>query len=241
MALWKSDDKESSKPSWLTEDQKRVCFRTVRGWEIPLVGCGYTGTTANPFDKSYVTSSASVVVPTELLVAIPLDPSPTGVTQTNYANRGQTAGVPGATATDTTNNPNYAPYITTPAQSEVIRVPFGTTAYLPVIGADCNTTEFGTSFVYSLTGPAVAFTNMLLITSITAGTTAAIGSSFYQPAGVTSATYLYGGWGGVTYGAAVLRLNSGLTTGTHGMTASIYDGRTPGGLTGTSFFQIRVY
>ena len=241
MALWKSDDRESSKPSWLTEEQKRVCFRTPRGWEIPLAGCGYTGTTANPFNQAYVTSSATVVVPTELLVAMPLDPSPTGVTQTNYANRGQTAGVPGAGTTDATNNPNYTPYITTPFQSEVIRIPFGTTAYLPVIASDCNTTEFGMGFSYSLTGPSGAFTNMLLITSITAGTTAAIGGSFYQPAGVTNATYLYGGWGGITLGAAVLRVNAGLTTGTHGMTASVFDGRATGGLTGTSFFQIRVY
>ena len=240
MALWNSNDRESSKPSWLTEEQKRVCFRTVRGWEIPLVGAGVTGSTANPFNQAYVTSSGVAVVPTELLVAMPLDPSPTGVTQTYFANRGQTQGVPGATATETSGNPNYAPYLTIPFGGDQYRVSFGVTAYIPVIASDCNTTEFGTRFAFSTTGATSVWNNTLLITSITAGTTAAIGSSFYQPAGVTTASFPFGGWGGVTYGSAVLRINAGLTTGTHGLTASVFDSRTPGGLTGTASFTIRV-
>ena len=120
------------------------------------------------------------------------------------------------------------------------RVSFGVTAYIPFIASDCNTTEFGTSFSFSLTGATTGFSNSLLITSITAGTTAAIGSSFYQPAGVTTTSFPFGGWGGVTYGSAVLRINAGLTSGTHGFTASVFDGRTVGGLTGTAAFTVRV-
>ena len=241
MSSWNSNDKESSKPAWLTEEQKRVCFRTVRGWEIPLVGCGATGSTSNPFNQAYVTNSATHVVPTELLVAMPLDPSPTGVTQTNYTNRGMTQGIPGSTTGSITGNFNYAPYFTIPAQGDYIRVPFGSTAYIPVIVADANTTEFGTQFSLSLTGATVAFNQMLYISSITAGTTAALGAAFYWPAGYTSSTYQFGGWGGVTLGAGVLQLNSGLTTGTHGMTFSAFDNRSGVGLTGTAFFQVRVY
>jgi hypothetical protein len=240
MSSWNSNDRESSKPSWLTEEQKRVCFRTVRGWEIPLVGVGVTGTTANPFNKAYVTNSATNVVPTELLVAMPLDPSPTGVPQTNYTNRGITQGIPNSTTGNATGNFNYAPYFTIPVQGDYFRVSFGTTSFIPVIVSDANTTEFGTQFSMSLTGPTTAFNQMQFISSITAGTTAAIGPAFYWPSGYTSSVYPFGGWGGITLGAGVLRLNAGLTTGTHGMTFSAFDGRSGVGLTGTAFFQIRV-
>lgn len=238
MALWKSNDNESSKPSWLNEEQKRVCFRTVRGWEIPLGGIGSTGTTSNPFNQAYVTSSSSHVVQTELLVAMALKPSYTGQAQTNFANRGQTQGAVGATSGDATNNFNYAPYFTSPVNGATVRVPFGATAYLPVIAADCNTTDFGTAFTYSTTGATSVWDNTLLITSITSGVTASLGGAFTFPAGVTNATYTLGGWGGVTHGAAVLRINAGLTTGTHGLTGTVLDAR---GVTGTTNFNVIVY
>lgn len=43
MPSWKNDDKLSSVPSWLTEEDKRRCVRTNRGWEMPLRGDGSTG------------------------------------------------------------------------------------------------------------------------------------------------------------------------------------------------------
>ena len=43
MPSWKNDDKLSSVPSWLTEEDKRRCVRTNRGWELPLRGDGRTG------------------------------------------------------------------------------------------------------------------------------------------------------------------------------------------------------
>ena len=43
MPSWKNDDKLSSAPSWLTEEDKRRCVRTNRGWELPLRGDGRTG------------------------------------------------------------------------------------------------------------------------------------------------------------------------------------------------------
>ena len=43
MPSWKNDDKLSSVPSWLTEEDKRRCVRTNRGWELPLHGDGRTG------------------------------------------------------------------------------------------------------------------------------------------------------------------------------------------------------
>jgi len=240
MPLWNSDDRENSKPEWLTEEQKRVCFRTNRGWEIPLVGCGYTGSTANYFaGKEYVTNSSSFVVPTELLVCMPLDPSSTGVAQANYTSRGLSATVPGATSGDNIFNKNYAPYFTTPFSGDLLRVPFGITSYIPMIVADSNPTEFGNQFTITFTFNPTA-SNISILSNMTSGLTTTIGAQFLQPTGLTSSTYLFGGWGGVTFGAAVLRVSSSLTSGTYGCTGEVWDNRAGSPLTGYVPFTVRV-
>lgn len=238
MPLWNSNDRESSKPSWLTEEQKRVCFRTVRGWEIPLVGCGYTGSTANPYNQAYVTNSQTFVVPTELLVCLPLDNSATGVTQTDYTDRGLSASVPGATQTDSVNNKNYPPYFTAPHSGAYYRVPFGTTSYIPVIASDVNTTEsLQLSFTFGVNPTA---SHLTLIKNLTSGATASVGAQFAFQTGITNSTYPNGGWGGVTFGAAILQISATLTSGTYGVTCNVYDNRVGNPLTGSVPFTIRV-
>jgi hypothetical protein len=160
MAFYGNNDNESSKPNWLTEEQKRHCIRTIRGWEIPLAGFsptggvnlnGATGGTGN----HYLLRSASYIGPTELLVAMPLDPSPTGATQTNYAGwsvdgvgrgashdqyRGGTAGQ---------DLPNNTPYFTMPASGSTISYTRGITAYIPLIAADANLTDLPNNMVFN--------------------------------------------------------------------------------------------
>ena len=74
MAFWNNNNREESKPHWLTKLQKRLCVRTPRGWEIPRMGTrfafGLTGQTP---------------VLTEVVVALPNDPSSAGVISPNYA------------------------------------------------------------------------------------------------------------------------------------------------------------
>jgi len=239
MALWNKNDQESSKPNWLTEEQKRVCVRTPRGWEIPLVGCGVSGSTANPFNQAYVTSSADAVVPMELLVCLPLDPDTTGATNSNYTSRGLTGIVPGATAGDAVNNRNFAPYFTVPADGINLYHTKGTTAYYPVIVSDVNPTEYGSL----LTSTAITFGfnptagHVLLIKSITGSATGAWGGGYNWPAGNTTTTYPYGGLGGITLGAAMLQIGASLTGGTYGATAYCWDTRS---LTGITRFNIVV-
>ena len=76
MAYWNSTDREESKPTWLNKIEKRLCVRTVRGWEKPLEGSHFA-----------VGTSASAPVFMELLVAIPYDPSITGSVNSAYAYR----------------------------------------------------------------------------------------------------------------------------------------------------------
>lgn len=115
MALWKNNDREESKPTWLNKIEKRLCTRTVRGWEMPLMGSffGY-GATGYNVDSGIVNKG---VIYTELLVTIPNDPSITGVTSSSFAERGSgglahTLGGQGLTVGS--DLPNYAPYFTCP-------------------------------------------------------------------------------------------------------------------------------
>jgi hypothetical protein len=107
MALWNNTDREESKPTWLNASQKVRCIRTVAGWELPQDGVslggqlmGVPGATSLTFATAY----------TELLVAMPIDPSVTGVTSSLYANRISATG--GLSAANDT--PNYIPYFTCP-------------------------------------------------------------------------------------------------------------------------------
>lgn len=107
MALWNNTDREESKPTWLNPAQKINCVRTVRGWELPLDGTSLGGQLAGLDGYTGVTAFTPHM---ELLVCLPLDPSTTGVTNTNYADR---ATVTGGTAS-TNDLPNYAPYFSCP-------------------------------------------------------------------------------------------------------------------------------
>lgn len=107
MALWNNTDREESKPTWLNPAQKINCVRTVRGWELPLDGTSLGGQLAGLDQYSGVTAFTPHM---ELLVCLPLDPSTTGVTNTNYASR---VTVTGGTAS-TNDLPNYAPYFSCP-------------------------------------------------------------------------------------------------------------------------------
>ena len=80
MSHWNNNDREESKPSWLNKIQKRLCTRTVRGWELPLEGSFFayaaTGTSnSSPSNLNYYTAGVAL---TELIVTIPNDPGSSG-------------------------------------------------------------------------------------------------------------------------------------------------------------------
>ena len=104
MAIWNKFDREESKPTWLNAAQKINCVRTIRGWELPLDGTSLGGQLEG---KLGTTASVPFM---ELLVAMPLDPSITGVTDSYFADRSITEGG----ATFGTDVPNYRPYFTCP-------------------------------------------------------------------------------------------------------------------------------
>jgi hypothetical protein len=308
MALWNNKDTEGSKPSWLTEEQKRQCFRTIRGWEIPLAGQGFTNTAENIFGATSVDDtttaflyrSGNFVGMTELLVAMPMDASSTGVTNDNLAGypnnekRGEVSafnGTAGATGTygltQSGDSPNYKPYFTAPASGitntapgTVVYATRGITSYIPVIASDANYTDLPKFFVFSLTTSsgtqsltgvslvtsftAAAFSSLYNVMGATPGTTPLTGTTlatrqnlvFNQPTAVvgmtapaaywdvsTAAAYIvnrYGGWGGITQGAAILQVGSSAVTGNYGLRLQVFDGRTPtgSGATGTVDFTL---
>jgi hypothetical protein len=310
MPLWNNNDSENSKPSWLTETQKRMCIRTIRGWEIPLGGQGFTntaetvfGTTANgTTGVPYLYRAPNFVGMTELLVAMPMDPSSAGVTNDNMAGlpaserRGEvsafngTAGAVGIYGTTSGGDtPNYKPYFTAPASGitntapgTVIYATKGITSYIPVIAADANYTDTPAKYVFSL-GTAAAssgltglsltfgvgfttgtFTHLYNTIQATSGTNALTGSTLTtrqslvinQPTNVkgitaagaywdpsTATSYVvnrYGGWGGITQGAAVLIVAPSAVTGNYSLRLSVFDGRASGGATGTVDFTLSI-
>jgi hypothetical protein len=100
MALWNNNDREESKPTWLNKIAKRLCTRTVRGWEMPLMGSffGYGETDAGDDKKG--------AIYTELLVTIP------GAASRGSGGLDHALGGQGLTVS--TDLPNYAPYFTCP-------------------------------------------------------------------------------------------------------------------------------
>lgn len=274
MALWGKNDAEGSKPSWLTEEQKRNCFRTIRGWEIPLAGVsvsadsiGANGLTVSPGNSIPVLfRNGNYIGETELLVAMPFDPGVTGVTSSNFAGyyaneaRGITTGKYGATSGN--DAPNFAPYFAAPVTGQSYSISRGTTSYIPVIVADANITDIPQKLInLSFTGGTAGVTALLLnATGFTSGTfnvagattawynqpttlTGPAATGFYDQATKAAIAYnQYGGWGGITSGAGVLRLavTAGATTGTYTYVLSVNDGRTVGGKTGSSTFTVTV-
>jgi len=310
MPLWNNKDSESSKPSWLTESQKRQCFRTIRGWEIPLAGQGFTNTAEDIFGLTsngttgipYLYRSPNFVGMTELLVAMPMDPSAAGVTNDYLAGlpaterRGEVSGMggtAGATGTYGTTSggdlPNYKPYFTAPASGitntapgTIIYATKGITSYIPVIASDANYTDVPRKFQFTL-GTAAAssgltglsltfgagfttgtFAHLYNVIQATSGTNALTGStlttrqtlvlnqptnvvgmtaagSYWDPSTATSyVVNRYGGWGGITQGAAVLVVGPSAVTGNYSLRLSVFDGRASGGATGTVDFTLSI-
>lgn len=84
MGVWNNNDREESKPNYLNKTEKRHIVRTVRGWELPLMGSQFAyGLTNGNYGSAVGLTNA--IVQTELLITLPNDPSITGVTASNYA------------------------------------------------------------------------------------------------------------------------------------------------------------
>ncbi len=247
MALWGVNDAEGSKPNWLTEEQKRNCFRTVRGWEIPLTGFGLTG---SPTASPYYNRSGQYVGPTELLVAITV----TGTGAPNYTNRGTTSVYE---ATPTADVPQYNVYFTTPLTGQALTASSGVTAYIPMIAVGCNLTLTPENLVFSITGtthaPSGNTGNISLWQGATLSNTTYLSSAFYNQSTTLTGPYAtnyfnaatvssqtlnrYGGWGGLTGGAAALLIRSTCPVGTYGLTANVTG---PSGQTGQIKFTVQV-
>jgi hypothetical protein len=112
MPLWNNNDREESKPSWLNKISKRLCVRTVRGWEMPLMGSffGYGAT-------GYVTNNTQGAVYTELLVTMPINDTFSAAFTARGNSGSSTSGMGVTQGSDT---PNFAPYFTCPFGSDSV-------------------------------------------------------------------------------------------------------------------------
>jgi len=111
MGTWNNNDREESKPTWLTAAQKRFCVRTNSGWELPVANA--LSNLAGQFEGTKTLGATSSYPLMELIVAMPNDPGITGVTSSVFANRISITG--GFTSGDLlVGQANYSPYITTP-------------------------------------------------------------------------------------------------------------------------------
>jgi hypothetical protein len=82
MAFWNNNNREESKPTWLNKIQKRFAIRTPRGWEIPRMGSPFSY--GHTFAGVAVNSTPATTL-TEVVVALPNDPSTNGTISSNYA------------------------------------------------------------------------------------------------------------------------------------------------------------
>jgi hypothetical protein len=108
MGFWNNNNREESKPAWLSRIAKRLTVRTPRGWEMPLMGTQFAHglTTQTP-------------VLTEVIVALPNDPSTAGVISSNYAYG--PIGLPGVGRMDGLtfgSEEQFRPYFTAPFGSD---------------------------------------------------------------------------------------------------------------------------
>ena len=116
MGSWNNNDREESKPTYLNKIDRRLCTRTVRGWEIPQRGSffAYGATDTSVANGALVKGG----VVTEVLVTIPNDPSAAGVASSAFTarsgNTGSNYGGRGQGVTSGSDFPNYAPYFTCP-------------------------------------------------------------------------------------------------------------------------------
>lgn len=252
MALWNNTDREESKPTWLNAAQKINCVRTVKGWELPLDGTSLGGQQAGKL------GTTGDVPHTELLVCLPIDPSITGVTATNYAGRLVSTGG----SVFSTDTPNYAPYFTCPfngdgpTQGGVDNAGLSFTVSGTGSGSAYGNYGVDGYGVSTLNFPASAtayikvvandsnFTNNLSFSEVTdpfGGAAAVIqGANLLTTSNVPAAIYetFFGPTSGFNNNIAVFKINrAGATAGSQTVTLLVTDNGT-GGLTASTTFKV---
>lgn len=261
MAFWNTNDREESKPNWLNAVQKRFCVRTVRGWEVPVAD-GNSNLANQPEGPKTLTTTDRVPL-TEVLVALPIDPSVTGLSASNWTGR-VVPGISGGTASS--DVPNYAPYITCPFGGDSFTAGgmesagvshsastnyglngygvstlywpsvsnSGSTGYIKVVANDVNLTN---TLTLSLTATS------LTAASTTGGTVRTIafytGANLLTTSNVPADVYeaFFGPTSTYNSNIGVIRIPWGITAGNYGMTANVFDGT----VTGSSKFTVTVY
>ena len=267
MGFWNTNDREDSKPAWLTPAQKRFCVRTNAGWELPVSGS--ISNLAGQFEGVKTLGATATIPLMELLVALPVDP----VTASNFANR-VVSGKAGLTASGDTP-PNFVPYISCPATgdgptfggpnslglSHDYSSNYGVNAY------GVSTHLFGLANL-GLTGAAggtayvkvqandVNFTQTLSLSLTASGIGTGVDargiqfwtgtSNMLDATKVPTAVYeaFFGPTSTYNNDIGVIVLPRALTSGVYGMTATVNDGSTgagaSAGATGFSRFFIQV-
>lgn len=121
MPLWNNNDREESKPTWLTTAQKRWTVRTNMGWEAPTENG--LANLAGQYEGPRALSITGAYPVMELLVAMPNDPvapfgrnGVTGTTNSAFADRITITG--GFTGTIPAGLTQDNPWITTPYEGD---------------------------------------------------------------------------------------------------------------------------
>jgi len=255
--MWNQTNREESKPSHLNVVERRFTFRTNEGWVTPTQFVD--GTIHGATTVAYGTHA---VVPTaELLVTLPLDPSVTGVTSSDFADIYTNSGerprrvVAGQTASGETAGNNYTPFFTCPfdGDSATAGGPEGTGVShgswkdtLPT-GTYLNRREvsslqvpYGATSYIKVLANDPNFTNNLTLSLVgsVAGLTGYAGTDLLDTDNVPLDVFkaFFGATGYGTNGIAVIVVGNGLTTGDYGLTAQVFDGYA----TGNSEFTITV-
>ena len=258
--MWNQTNREESKPSHLNVVERRFTFRSNEGWVTPTQFVD--GTIHGATTVAYGTH---VSVPTtELLVTLPLDPSVTGVTNSDFANLYTNSGlrtedprrvVAGQTASGETAGNNYSPFFTCPfdGDSATAGGPEGTGVShgswkdtLPT-GTYLNRREvsslhvpYGATSYIKVLANDPNFTNNLTLTLVgaIADLTGHAGADLLNTDNVPLDVFkaFFGATAYGTNGLAVIVVGNGLTTGDYGLTTQVFDGYA----TGNSEFTITV-
>lgn len=246
--MWNQTNREESKPSHLNVVERRFTFRSNEGWITPTQFVD--GTIHGATTVAYGTHAS--IPTTQLLVALPLDPSVTGVTNSDFANLYTNSGlrtddprrvVAGQTASGETAGNNYAPFFTCPFEGDSATaggptgtgvshgswkdsLPTGTYLNRRQVSS-LNVPEGATSYIKILVNDP-NFTNNLTITfdAMASGITAHSGSNLLNTAKVPLDVFnaFFGPTAYGTNGLAVLVVGSGVTTGDYPIVPSVNDG-----------------
>lgn len=260
--MWNfTEDREESKPSYLNVIQRRFTFRSNEGWITPtqLVDGTIHGSTE-------VFYGSTTEIPTsEVLVTLPLDPSVTGVADSDFANVYTNSGlrtsfprrvVAGQTAPngETAGN-NYVPFFSCPFNGDSATaggpegtgvshdswkntLPTGTRLNRRQVSS-LNVAYGSTSYIKVLANDP-NFTNDLTISFVggKTGLSSYSGTNLLNTSNVPLDVFhaFFGATAYGTNGLGVVVVGNGLTTGNHGLTAQVFDGYA----TGNSQFTITV-